>query len=96
VRRGLESAPNPFRRTNTISYTVTPASADVASFVCLAVYDVRGRRVATLVDGRQAPGMYTQRWSGLDHRGMRLPAGVYWFNLRVDGRESRHRTILLR
>jgi len=50
------SSPNPFNPATTIRYDV-PRS----SLVTLAVYDTRGRRVATLVQGLQSPGVHEAR-----------------------------------
>ncbi|MEM8560016.1 MAG: T9SS type A sorting domain-containing protein, partial [Bacteroidota bacterium] len=45
--------PNPFARTTTLEYDL-PQATDVT----LAVYDLLGRHVATLVDAPQTPGRY--------------------------------------
>jgi hypothetical protein len=70
--------PNPARSGVTLRYAL-PAATDVD----LAVYDVLGRRVATLVQGLQPGGRVERR---LDTR--RLPSGVYFVRL-VDGGEVR-------
>jgi hypothetical protein len=71
----LTSAPNPFRRRATIRYAV-PEDARVQ----FDVYDVLGRRVATLVDGRKEAGRYRVQFSASD-----LSSGVYFGRLEVDG-----------
>lgn len=52
--------------------------------VTVAVYDLRGRRVAVIRSGRLAVGEHRFVWDGRDARGRRAPAGVYL--LRVAGR----------
>ena len=64
-------APNPFTGRTQIGYTV-PAPAEVR----LAVYDVLGREVAVLVDGRVEAGAHT---AAFDARG--LAAGPYVWRL---------------
>src|SRR5690606_39854215 len=64
-------APNPFRGTTQIRYTVS-ASSDVR----LAVYDVLGREVAVLVDGRVEAGQHAATF---DASG--LAAGAYVYRL---------------
>ncbi|WP_262899682.1 glycosyl hydrolase 53 family protein [Rhodocaloribacter litoris] len=59
--------PNPFRRTTTLTYTLPQAGP-----VRLAVYDVLGRRVALLVDTRQAAGTYRTAFDATA-----LPPGLY-------------------
>ncbi|MDX1419710.1 MAG: T9SS type A sorting domain-containing protein, partial [Rubricoccaceae bacterium] len=66
-------APNPFARQTTISYEVA-APADVR----LAVYDVLGREVAVLVDGRVEAGTHSAVFNASD-----LAAGTYVYRLQV-------------
>ncbi|MFQ5571122.1 MAG: PQQ-dependent sugar dehydrogenase, partial [Rhodothermales bacterium] len=72
--------PNPFRDATTITY-----SLDRAAAVELAVYDVLGRCVRTLVSGRQVAGTHTTRWDGRSESGARVAGGVYFSRLSVDG-----------
>ncbi len=70
-----QNQPNPFRQTTAIRYTL-PESGKVS----LKVYNVFGNEVATLIDGIQAKGSHSVNYSGND-----LPAGVYYYTLRVNG-----------
>ncbi len=78
------SYPNPFRGQATMAYHVTQAGP-----VMLAVYDVQGRRVRTLVDGFRAAGTYTEPFASAG-----LPAGVYGYRLQAGGRVL-HGTVVL-
>ena len=60
----------------------------------LAVYDVAGRRVTTLVSQRQAPGVYRVGWHGLNGQGEAVASGVYFCRLRV-GREQFSKKMVL-
>ena len=51
-----------------------PATARVR----LAVFDVQGRRVATLVDGVRGAGVHPVTWDSRNGAGRRVAAGVYW------------------
>ena len=63
--------------------------------VTLAVYDVRGRRVRTLVDAPQTPGPKTLVWNGRDDAGRPVTSGVYFSVLRtVAGRDVRKMVLL--
>jgi hypothetical protein len=81
--------PNPFASSTTIRYNL-PTSG----FVRLGIFDVLGRRVATLVEGVQPAGWNSAVWSGLDTRGNSAPAGVY-FALIEHGAALRAQKIVL-
>ena len=85
----LPGAPNPFRGATTVSF-VLPASGSVR----LAIFDVRGRRVATLLDGERVAGPHRATWSGRDERGDPVASGVYIARLTQAGL-SRVRKIVL-
>ncbi|MCI0693524.1 matrixin family metalloprotease [candidate division KSB1 bacterium] len=84
--------PNPFLQTQgsqqtTIKYAVAGPTRKnaTASHVLLAVYDLLGRRLATLVDAPQVPGNYAATWNGRTDTGYFVGAGVYFYSLRVGG-----------
>ena len=67
---------------------------NVASEGRLELYDLAGRRVRTLADGRLARGVTVIPWDGRDASGVRQPRGVYFARLAV-GREVRTARMLL-
>ena len=64
--------PNPFNAETQIVYTLSEAGP-----VELAIYNVRGQRVHTLVQGVQAAGRYQIVWNGRSDSGAALASGVY-------------------
>ena len=68
--------PNPFAGGTTIQYAL-PRPVQVR----LAIYDIAGRKVRTLVDGVQGPVESRVTWDGRDEKGGRLSAGVYFYRL---------------
>lgn len=62
--------------------------------VRLAVYDLAGKRVATLVDGQRPAGRHTVRWDARAGSGARLASGVYFMKLEAAG-ETRTRKLVL-
>jgi hypothetical protein len=93
TRFGLrQNVPNPFNPRTEIAYELPVAGG----LVKLEIYDVRGRRVRTLVDGPVAGGTHTAVWNGLADDGRALPTGLYFARLRADGKESTVKMVLLR
>lgn len=74
-------APNPTSASATVAFYV-PRSAKVR----LAVHDVSGRLVDILVDRTYPAGYHSVIWKGFSSSGKKMPAGVYFFRLAVDGK----------
>ncbi len=69
------SAPRPNPSAGATSFTFSlPAAAEVD----LAIYDLRGRRVATLESGARGAGAHAARWDDA-----KAPAGIYFVRLGV-------------
>jgi hypothetical protein len=86
---GLElegSYPNPFNLQSTIYYQL-PAETSVR----LEVYDLSGRRVATLVDERQEAGQQQATWEAAG-----MPSGVYFYKLNAGVHQTSGKMILLK
>ncbi|MCF7804080.1 MAG: M6 family metalloprotease domain-containing protein [Candidatus Marinimicrobia bacterium] len=77
----LPNYPNPFNPVTTIPYRISNPAP-----VHLAVYDLRGRTIRTLVNSREESGSYTVQWNGRDAYGHPVGSGIYFLRLSV-GRE---------
>lgn len=66
-----QNYPNPFNPTTSISYQI-PESG----LVSLQVYDMLGRKIEVLVNGKKEAGQHTMTW---DAEG--FPSGVYYYKL---------------
>jgi hypothetical protein len=73
-----QNFPNPFNPTTSINYSIGEVSN-----VNLVVYDILGRRVATLVNEMQSPGMYNVNFDAT-----RLASGTYIYRLEAGGQVS--------
>lgn len=85
-----QNAPNPFSSGTTIRYAV-PSSG----WVKIAVYDVGGRLVRTLVDGTKVPGQHQVMWDGRDGPGRDVRGGLYFCVLRGRGERQVMKMIFL-
>lgn len=86
------ASPNPFTSETTLHFDVP----DHVGAVRLAVYNVRGQVVRTLVDAPFGRGRYELTWDGRDEAGQTAAAGVYFARLDVDGRQESQKMMLLR
>lgn len=68
--------PNPFRPLTTIEYAL-PDDGPVR----IEVYDLGGRRVATLFDGRRVAGRHQVAWRGRTDAGTPVAGGVYFLRI---------------
>jgi hypothetical protein len=83
--------PNPFARSTRIRYTL-PRGAQTE----LAVYDITGRRIRTLVSGVQPAGPHEVTWDGFDDAGRRPQPGIYLYRLNSGTGSETGRAVLLR
>jgi len=84
--------PNPFASSTALRYAVPLTVQRVQ----LELFDLGGRRVATLFDGHPGGGMHTARWDGRDEAGHAARSGVYLCRLDADGVTETRRLMLLR
>jgi len=66
-----QNFPNPFNPTTTISYQLPKSS-----FVKLAVYDINGRLVETLVNEQKNVGYYSINWNAVN-----ISSGIYIYKI---------------
>jgi hypothetical protein len=61
----------------------------------LNVYDLSGRLVRSLVDASLPAGPHSVRWDRRDSAGSRVPAGLYFYELRADAIRMARRVVLV-
>jgi hypothetical protein len=86
-----QNAPNPFNPATTIAYAL-PEAADVK----VDIYDVKGTRVAQLVNEHKPAGFHRVTWHGLDDTGVAAPSGVYFYKVRAGKHAMQKRMLLLK
>jgi hypothetical protein len=80
----LHSAhPNPFNPRTTLRYDLPENSR-----VRLTLYDLMGREVRTLVQGKETAGFKQAVWDGTDDAGRSAAAGVYLYTFQAEGIKS--------
>ena len=85
-----QNYPNPFNPTTTIAYSLPEAG-----MFELAVYNVKGQKIKSLISEYQEAGAYTVQWNGDDAQGKSVSSGVYFYNAKVNGRYTSTRKMIL-
>ena len=85
------ACPNPFNSVTKIEYQIPQDS-----WVSLNIYDVTGRLVKTLLDGKENYGHRSIYWDGRDNCGKLLPDGIYLCQMRAGEYQATKKVIVLR
>lgn len=86
------TSPNPFESSTTIRYDIPQADR-----VKLAVYDVNGRSIRSLVDlSVQEAGRHAAHWDGRDDSGRQMAPGIYFYRLETSRYSATQRVTLLK
>ena len=86
-----QNHPNPFNPQTVIRFGLPRAQE-----VTLAVYDLQGRRVRTLLQGLQAAGRHEVVWRGRDDRGGEVASGLYFYRLSSEDGQLTRKMLLLK
>lgn len=84
-----QNHPNPFNPVTSIKYSVAQAG-----HVELAIYDLSGRKIRTLVSESRVAGKHAVTWDGTDAAGNGVPSGMYFYRY-ISGGESVARKMTL-
>lgn len=90
-----QNFPNPLRASNFKTKTIISYKIPFDAFIDLSVFNLLGQRVRTLVQDRQAAGLNTAAWDGLDEQQMKVAMGVYLYSLVVDGHSLNKKMIII-
>ena len=85
-----QNFPNPFNGATSLRFALKAPGA-----VELAVFDLAGHRVATLVSGEHRAETHAVRWDGRDEREKRMASGIYFYRLRHSNGQVETRTLVL-
>lgn len=86
-----QNVPNPFNPITTIEYSLPQRSP-----VSIEVYNIIGRKVATLVDDTKGPGNYRVTWDGTADDGTKAGSGIYLYRLKTGKHSETRKMILLK
>jgi hypothetical protein len=84
-----QNTPNPFNPTTRIAFTLPHRDQ-----VVLAIYDVHGKLVKTLMDEEVGEGKHELVWDGTDVNGSTVSSGMYFYRLHT-GKNTMTRKMLM-
>ena len=87
----FQNYPNPFNPTTTIQYSIPSVANGELTNVNISVFDILGRKVATLVNGLKSGGNHTVRFDA-----SHLSSGIYFYQLKTDNFASSRKMILMK
>ena len=86
-----QNYPNPFNPLTSIKYDLPK---DEHTFI--AVFDIMGRHVKTLVDNNQSAGYKTIKWDATNTLGKRVAAGMYIYQIKAGAFNDSKKMVLLK
>ncbi|MBC8314231.1 MAG: T9SS type A sorting domain-containing protein, partial [Bacteroidetes bacterium] len=85
-----QNYPNPVMKSTIIPFTIIQPE-----HVTIDVFDVRGKRVMSLVDAFMQAGNHAITWDGVDQSGRKVPGGIYIYTMRTMNNVQSKRMVLI-
>ncbi|MFO7891330.1 MAG: C1 family peptidase [bacterium] len=86
-----DNYPNPFNPNTMISYYLPQRS-----FVEIKIYDMRGRKIRSLIKETQNSGQKCITWNGRDDSNEAVSSGMYIYSLQIEGNMLFKKMLLIR
>jgi hypothetical protein len=86
-----QNYPNPFNPSTNFTYSL-PNRANVT----IAIYDLFGREINTLVNESKEAGTYNITWNGRDNQNRQVATGVYFYKMQTAGFEKTTKMMLVK
>ena len=77
--RIYQNYPNPFNPNTLIRYDL-----EQESFVNIAIHNMLGQKVKTLVNNLQSAGSKSISWDATNKKSESMPAGLYFYKIKID------------
>ncbi|MBT3839980.1 MAG: T9SS type A sorting domain-containing protein, partial [Candidatus Marinimicrobia bacterium] len=86
-----QNYPNPFNPSTSIDYDVENGGQ-----VELAIYDLTGKQIRTLVSDFQSVGRKVVQWNGTNDVGIEVSSGIYFYQIQVNGYSEMKKMMFLK
>jgi len=81
---------------NSLSFGEGEGEGIRQSNVKIDIYNIKGQRVKSLVDGMYAAGEHTVVWNGTDDNGRSVTSGIYFYRMVTDDYQATRKMILMK
>ncbi len=86
-----QNYPNPFNPSTKICYTLKNAGATE-----LSIFNIKGQKVATLVNEVKTAGTHEITWNGIDEQNKKVSSGIYFYRLQSGTSSITKKMILMK
>jgi len=87
----IQNFPNPFNPSTNIRYTIKNTAN-----VVIEIYNAKGQKIKTFVEGEKNKGEYQIYWNGLDSKSNPVSSGIYFFKMKADNYIGIRKGLLLK
>jgi hypothetical protein len=85
------NTPNPFCQNTSIAFSLSRNGQ-----ASLAVFDVLGQKIRTLLNGQEKAGSHEIIWDGRSDLGREMPSGIYFYRLEAGGQTRTRKALKIR
>lgn len=86
-----QNYPNPFNPSTKLTFSLNRATD-----INLAVFNILGQKIKTLIDENRPAGKYDVEWDGCDEAGQTMPSGVYFYRIETENDVAARKMLLLK
>ena len=91
IGRLFGNYPNPFNPETTISFNIKENRE-----VILEVFNTKGQKIRTLINGNLPAGNHRVNWNGKSENDLKVPSGIYFYKIKSGNYTSTRKMILLK
>jgi hypothetical protein len=81
--------PNPFS-----NFTEIQLQIPTATYVSVTIYDATGKVVKNLVNDNLNAGIYQRNWNRTDNNHKKVPAGIYFYEMKANNYTARRKMVI--
>jgi len=86
-----QNYPNPFNPETTIKFSLKKSA-----HITLAIYNLLGQKIKTLVDEKMMPGTHFANWNAQDQKGNMVASGIYYYHLESESFSNTYKMVLVK